>query len=875
MKAFVDEQDQGRQRCARWARALCVLALVGGGCASPPQEQSEDQQAQAVLAALMTDGPLPADMTGGPTPPQTPSPRFCEDFGGMGGPIIGVGGSVGVATPNRSAPVPVSIGGSSMGTAGSGSVGTAGTAPAPAGAGGMEAPPPAGAGGEPGMGGKGGSSGGSGGSDPGSFGDCTRSPIGFWTFDDCSVDRTDLNDRSNQFHTAYRNVQQSCAPGQEGQAVTFARNTDLVYAPDQPDFGLDQGLTIAAWIKPDKVNGVHTLFRKRDDDNSAFALVINEKKFQLVVRLTTGKLVSVQTPAVANKWQHVAATYDNNMLRMYIDGNAVASTKAAGTIAKGPGPLLMGNDASNRRLQGMMDNAWFNTLAAPADKILELTCLHQPATLSVDPVDGPAVPAATPVAYELSMKNNNSASCAPEQSFAFVNLPGDFSSDQFFVQFPPTSSGETSSATFNIQSGEETEPDTYTITFETFTQDFGVESNIQATYTVAPPSGCHVLSSRELTVRAVSVVDDPIRTSMTGGPASDPRTGAWSFGRLMERLSPTAAQAADVTEAMFSTFNTPQTVNTFTIEARPNMDTFVLKPWPRTAAGKLDLSKAPMRLLAIVNRLDLKDLAIGKAGEGRIVFGVLDQDGNPLQFTVILEYILAANNEDEFRAWADSFHALQALPFPSEEYNAALQAITDRFDGRDAVPSMVNGSGIIDIRTNEVAFLPGLTSPGQLFDTPWQLREFRPSPTTGMMVPFPVFDTPDPSFNGSAALGRFINANEAIILTERHEVPLTFEGVPFEGAFAFNFIDFWDAPGITNPDARHKFSLNTCNGCHGAESNVTFLQISPRFTGEQSELSPFLTGTTAFDPVTGQQRRLAELARRRGLLEAVVCPTTP
>jgi hypothetical protein len=851
--------DAGRRRGAPVARALCVLALLGGCGTKAPVDQSEDQEAQAVLAALMEDGTLPSDMLGGPIPPQEPSPRFCFGDDG-GGPIPGPGPMV---------PGP-SVGGGVVSPPSSSS--DAGGSPAPGGAGGSPAP-----------GGAGGMGGGEGGSGS-ELGDCTRVPIGFWRFDDCNVDRTDLQDSSNQGHTAYRNVQQSCQESQEGLGMTFARNTDLVYAPDQPDFGLDQGLTVATWVKPDKVSGTSTLFRKRDDDSSAFALVINAKRFQLIVRLASGKLVTVQAPAVAGKWQHVAATYDLKTLRMYIDGQQVATTKAAGTIAKGPGPLLMGNDASNRRLSGMMDNAWFNTLAAPADVITQLTCLHGAPTLTVQPVDGPAVQAATPVAYDVTVTNHDSASCAPEQLFAVVNLPGDFSADNFFQQFPPTASGESATVTFNVQSGEETEPDTYPISFQSFTFNGGISpGNVaNATYTVAPPSGCHVLSSRELTIRALSVVDDPIRTSMTGGAADDPRTGAWSFGRLMQRLSPTDAQAADVTEAMFRTFLTDQTVNTFTIPARPNMDPFVLQPWPRTANGKLDLTKAPMRLLAIVNRLDLEDLAIGKAGEGRIVFGVTDQLGNPLEFTVILEYMLPANDEDEFRAWADAFHGLQSLPFPSEEYNAALQAITDRFTARNSVPAMVNGNGIIDIRTDEVALLPGAVVPADRFSTPWQLREFRLSPTTGFMVPFTVAQTADfDSVNNTERLGRFINQNEAIILTERHEVPPSFEGAPLQGASIFNnsffgpTFDVWDAPGITNPDARFRFALNTCSGCHGVESNVSFLQITPRFAGEQSELSPFLTGTDVSDPVTGQNRRLAELARRRALLESVVCAGMP
>src|SRR5262249_14245687 len=205
---------------------------------------------------------------------------------------------------------------------------------------------------------------------------------------------------------------------------------------------------------------------------------------------------------------------------------------------------------------------------------------------------------------------------------------------------------------------------------------------------------------------------------------------------------------------------------------------------------------------------------------------------------------------------------LQALPFPSEEYNQALQDITDRFSMRGALAGAPNDSALIDIRTNEIS----LSEDGQ-----WQLREFHISPTTGFMQPATLFQTPDFSFNNSEALGRFINQNEAAILSETHEAPMSFEDKPFQAASVFNNIDFWNAPGITNPEARHKFSLNTCNGCHGAETQTFFLHINPRAAGEASQLSGFLTGIDVSDPVTGAPRRLSELARRRGLIEALIC----
>ncbi|HMI93703.1 MAG TPA: LamG domain-containing protein [Polyangiales bacterium] len=806
-------------------------------------------EVEPALAALMADGPLPAEMMGGPVGSPQPT-RFCGgNDSGDGG--ISADGGISPPGPMRPPGGPV-VGpiGIPIGMSGGGPV-TGPALPPPPGGGGI-----AGSGGPIGPGDGGMPDGGEG----GGRGDCSRVPISFWQFDDCNAGNTDFNDQSFQDHRSFRNVEQQCVPSQEGLGVKFAGKTDLVYAPDQPDYGLDDGVTVAAWVKPDRVDGTRTLLRKRDGGNSAFALLIHGKKFEFVVRLASGKLASVSAPARAGQWTHVAATYDGYDLRLYVGGTEVSTARAEGTLAKGPGPLLIGNDASDRRLEGVVDNVWFNTLAAPADVIMQLTCLRPPPTLSVSPQAGPAVPAGTAVDYTFTIKSNSSPSCAPERFQAAVFGPGGFSADPSFQQTRPVAPGMSVELDVSVTSGEETEPDTYPINFSLFSFDKGFENTVVATYTVVEPTGCHVTSGREIMIRHVSVVDDPIRTSMNGD-AADPRTGAWSFGRLMERLSPSAAVAPDVTEDMFRSFLSPQAINGFTTQPRAAMQDVVLDFWPRTAADKLDLAGAPLRLLAIVNRLDLKDLAAGKAGEGRLVYGVLGFEGGfPLEFTVILEYLLPASTEAEYADWVQAFHALQALPFPSEQYNAALQAITDRFTARNAVPSMPNGSSLIDIRTNEIAL-----------SFQWELREFRISPTTGFMAPSPVFQTPDQRFNNSERLGRFINANEAVIVSERHEVPLTFEGAPFATGSVFNNIDFWDAPGITNPEARHKLSLNTCNGCHGQETETGFLQINPRSPGEQSALSGFLSGITVSDPITGEPRRLAELARRRALMEAVVC----
>jgi len=355
--------------------------------------------------------------------------------------------------------------------------------------------------------------------------------------------------------------------------------------------------------------------------------------------------------------------------------------------------------------------------------------------------------------------------------------------------------------------------------------------------------------ARELLIRDLGVVEDPART--TGD-------GVWTFKHLMEAIAPSAADAPDMVEQMFSTWLTDQTINGRVVPARDSIGGLVLNDWPRVS-GALDLGRAPVRLLAIVNRLDQRDLSRGQAGEGRFVFGVTDSSGQSTEFTLIFEYALPAGSEADVLEWANLWHGLNALVPGSASYNAALEAITERFAGRDAAPSRINGSALNQIRSNEVALA-----------FPWELREFTLS-GSGSLQPDTVKLTPDSSLMGESIVADFVNQNESAILIERHDVPETFAGVAFLGGSSINNLGPWQPPGITNNEARHKFSINTCNGCHGNETNTIFLHINTRQAGAESQLSGFLQGVDVTDPVDSTVRHFDDLERRATDMEALLC----
>src|SRR5262249_10474469 len=148
--------------------------------------------------------------------------------------------------------------------------------------------------------------------------------------------------------------------------------------------------------------------------------------------------------------------------------------------------------------------------------------------------------------------------------------------------------------------------------------------------------------------------------------------GPWTFGRLMQEMAnepATGTRPGDFVEHWLQEWTQDQTINTWNVLARATAQNFI-DAWPRLPDGQLDLAQAPFRLLAIVNRIDLRSNTAhggGSAGEARFVFGFLDCDETlPGSFelpqsTVILEYGIDKDNCFAVRDWARQWRALGTM----------------------------------------------------------------------------------------------------------------------------------------------------------------------------------------------------------------------
>lgn len=335
----------------------------------------------------------------------------------------------------------------------------------------------------------------------------------------------------------------------------------------------------------------------------------------------------------------------------------------------------------------------------------------------------------------------------------------------------------------------------------------------------------HISVPYSLIIKHERVVDHPEASSLGG---------AWSFSHIMRTLASRAGANVSDTEfprwldRWFSQWSTQQTVGLRTIPADAEFTQTILAPWrARSTAGTLNPKFAPLRLLAIVNRLDLRESfplggATGtkpfSAGRLHFVYGFVTQEGGQLEGRLIIE--IGVHKEPEtLREWAGKWVALKDA-WPAN-YIGQLKALTD---------DVLNTSGqLASVRTNEKL------GDGAL----WEMRQFemgQVSNSVGEMKSMLLSQTPDKT--SLAGIRRLAESHDDLINNGTYRIEND-----FLAAFIRPDSSYWDLP--VNPRPRRILAINTCNGCHGAETKTNdhiFSHFSHRDTNSPASMSAFMSG---------------------------------
>ena len=194
--------------------------------------------------------------------------------------------------------------------------------------------------------------------------------VGRWSAEGNAKDST-----GNHNGTLYGGVR--FAPGKVGQAFEFNPENGTVIVPDSTALRLSHRLTIAAWIKTRNTEKDQAIVSKVGgvSGNNGYQFVLSGTtligQFNSPgegwpsARITSGDLIM---PGV---WYHVAWTYDQSKMVLYLNGDVVA-TKLIGpkTIAASSSDLrLSGDDNEHVYFDGLIDEVSLYDRALSAGEI--------------------------------------------------------------------------------------------------------------------------------------------------------------------------------------------------------------------------------------------------------------------------------------------------------------------------------------------------------------------------------------------------------------------------------------------------------------------------------------------------------------------------
>ncbi len=162
------------------------------------------------------------------------------------------------------------------------------------------------------------------------------------------------------------------ARGRYGSSLKFD-GEDMVTIPASEDLNLTEEFTLEAWIKPETEDEYGHLFVKEDAAEEQTAYVISKHESRLLARLGIPG-VEEESPSETlelGSWQHVAATYDGDRVRLYVNGELVGDAPVAEVLSTDGALRIGGGDLwwSDEGFKGRIDEVRIYNRALSAGEV--------------------------------------------------------------------------------------------------------------------------------------------------------------------------------------------------------------------------------------------------------------------------------------------------------------------------------------------------------------------------------------------------------------------------------------------------------------------------------------------------------------------------
>jgi hypothetical protein len=241
--------------------------------------------------------------------------------------------------------------------------------------------------------------------------------VAHWQMDEGSG--ATLVDASEYRNAAAISGSPAWVTGVIGQALRFNGSNQYATAPDHNSLDLSNSLTIAAWIRPERVATQYLIKKAAQNETDGYELSLASTgnvffRFNQSSSGNTYRVNSIASyPSNGSTWMHVAVTYNGSSIKIYIDGVENASKSF-------PSPPPIGINELNLTI-GAEDNGFRGLLGAMDDVRIYNTALSASQISQLAAVDSGPVLASVPV---LSSPSNQSTGASLTQAISWAASNG-------------------------------------------------------------------------------------------------------------------------------------------------------------------------------------------------------------------------------------------------------------------------------------------------------------------------------------------------------------------------------------------------------------------------------------------------------------------
>ncbi len=196
--------------------------------------------------------------------------------------------------------------------------------------------------------------------------------VGWWKLDETEGTATADNSGNNHNGTLIGGAK--WAPGKIGGAIDLDGKSGFVRIADKSAFNIAGQVTIASWVNIRSVPSEYMAIVTKGDSSWRLSTAQQQRKFHCSVNNYNNIVLDGSTEVPANEWHHVAMVYNNEEVRLYVDGRLDAEKPWKDGIALNDFDVLIGENAEQkgRFFDGLIDDVRIYNYALKDSDIMAL-----------------------------------------------------------------------------------------------------------------------------------------------------------------------------------------------------------------------------------------------------------------------------------------------------------------------------------------------------------------------------------------------------------------------------------------------------------------------------------------------------------------------